>query len=251
MVGYSPVLVPGTQSEQVAGMRKVAVIVGMSHTTAIRSAAKVFGSPVALNVINPNLEDSKHHMKDGVLMPSLMDVCKGNAVFSMLGGNYHNVFGLIEHPVKFDFCAYDNDSELSDDRTFIPYNLMRALFSKRLSVVLDNITRLGEMGGVSIHHVCSPPPIFNSEHIKEHPGVFREKLHLGISPPGIRMKLYNLQTSIFRDYCSINNIGFIPPPVQALDENGFLRECYWCHDPTHGNKDYGRLVLEQMLETMG
>lgn len=44
------------------------------------------------------------------------------------------------------------------------------------------------------------------------------------------------------------NVGFIAPPAEAMDAEGYLRRPFWSRDPTHGNKRYGQLVLQQITE---
>ena len=71
-------------------------------------------------------------------------------------------------------------------------------------------------------------------------------LHRGFAPPDMRMRLYEIQREIYASYAKKLNATFVQPPVVTLDEHGFLARDFWNIDPTHGNTDYGRHVLNQI-----
>ena len=66
----------------------------------------------------------------------------------------------------------------------------------------------------------------------------------------LRLNLYEIQTEIYGELCERLDIEVIPPPLSAVDENGFLKSEFQNNDPTHGNARYGGLVWQQLQETM-
>ena len=98
-----------------------------------------------------------------------------------------------------------------------------------------------------LYFIECPSPIPSAEHIKKYPkDYFREKIKNGITPKLIRWKLWHLHNDIIKKYCINNGISYITMPDGTIDDEGFLKECYWNNDPTHANADYGRLVIEQI-----
>ena len=231
-------------------MRKKGItIIGMSHTNAIKKAVSELDTSIPFKVINLNLPEYKEkYMISGKASQSLAEFCEDSYVFSMVAGNHHNVLGLIEHPKKLDFYMPGDNELKKSDRMILPYNMIYEHISDSLTGALNNITRIKEMACCRITHISSPPPIYDETHLINNPGIFKEKLHLGITPPDIRKKLYDIHTIVFESYCSKNNIGILKPPSEALDEQGFLQEKYWANNPTHANEKYGKLVVDQILD---
>ncbi|MEI9905002.1 MAG: hypothetical protein WDN06_14345 [Asticcacaulis sp.] len=228
------------------------LIVGQSHTDAVK---KVLLTEPAddIVVINFNLVSDPIYEK-GRFDPRMVADFAPTHLISMAGGNYHNVFGLIENPVRFNFMEADDRSEDVDaERLNIPYALMYDFFNTGMREgFLQTLLEIRNCFNVPTCHVCSPPPYPDSQHIIDNPGnYFSNKIHLGVSPPALRRKLYDVHTRVYREFCAENGITFIPPPRKAVDKDGFLRSPYWRNDPTHANHKYGKLVLGQIRELVG
>jgi len=79
---------------------------------------------------------------------------------SMIGGNMHNMIGLIEHPRRYDFLAPGRSGPPTDpERELIPYDAMRAHLEASLEPYFGWIAELAGLFPGRRLHLASPPPI--------------------------------------------------------------------------------------------
>ena len=227
------------------------VVIGNSHIEAFRRAVPPDNEDYRLCNLQTDQPDL---CPSGEVSEAILARFDPSAHFvSMLGGNRHNVFGMIEQPVHFDVCG-PRLGLLEDtrERQLIPYWLLREEFERAArTLFLDPLRTFSEYFRGKSVHVCSPPPISSAEHIAAHPGIFRKSLRLGIAPAELRKKLYDINSAVFRDFCQEQKILFLQPPMAAQDGGGYLREEYWSKDSTHGNPAYGKLVFHQLEQLLG
>jgi hypothetical protein len=231
-------------------------IVGMSHVEALRRALPPDQDRITL--INLNLKrdllpfiaggewlDAEERIRPR--FKAALD--RGGHFVSLLGGNAHNVIGLIEHPVRYDFVEPDAaEAAPAPGRQLVPYDAMWALLEARVAPFLRWLGELAPHFAGRRLHVSSPPPIASARHIEQFPGVFAKKIRQGVAPAALRAKLFRLNSTMFQAECAGLGVDFLPPPAAALDADGLLTAGYWGQDPTHGNEAYGRLVLQQIEE---
>ncbi|RNF32806.1 hypothetical protein A7A09_020150 [Paracoccus methylarcula] len=74
---------------------------------------------------------------------------------------------------------------------------------------------------------------------------------LGPGPNELRLKLYRIQTSVFKEIADENDADFIDLSGEVATEDGFLKDCYFNTDPTHGNSAYGAVAMNHILEQLG
>ncbi|MGB0660736.1 MAG: hypothetical protein ACPGNV_11200 [Mangrovicoccus sp.] len=209
------------------------LVLGMSHVECIQRA---MGEPQEnlriINLRNVALEDIR--------------VTNPKSVAILAGGNQHAVLGLIEHPKRF--CTSDSQGNLvpSDTtaRQLIPRQVLRNVV-KDQSRRFFGITRAihDKYPHAEFFHVLSPPPVEDTKHLQENPGVFRSRLHLGISPPELRKAIYDLQAELYAELATELGATLLSPPAPAVTQDGFLHSDYCNNDPTHGNTAYGALLL--------
>jgi len=173
-----------------------------------------------------------------------------NHLVLSLGGNYHNVFGMIENPVPFRVgVPVVGSVPLEDARIFLPRDLVFAQFAIRF----EKLFRLGNVirrhySDATLTYLCPPPPIGDETHLRANPGVFAEFLHLGFAPRELRLALYRIQVEVMMGYAHKQGACFLPPPPATVDVHGFLMRDFYNNDPTHGNGSYGALVLQQLID---
>jgi hypothetical protein len=231
-------------------------VIGTSHVAALRYALPPgHGRFKLINISQPHPEmreiftSNWREIDDRYVGLFKEKLDKNSHFISMLGGNDHNSIGLIEHPKRFDFLEPgQNVAEIEPDRDLIPYDALRAMLQQRLDSYLRWLSELAPVFAGKKLHLCSPPPVPSDEHIRKFPDIFERILNRGVTPARIRAKLYNIHSDIFRECCLKLGVDFIPPPSNALDDDGFLRPEYWNSDPTHANLRYGRLLLKQIKE---
>jgi hypothetical protein len=169
-------------------------------------------------------------------------------VVSCLGGNAHSVFGLLNHPQRYDFVLDAGDIP-TDGLEVIPRNLVRKALQEQMRSSLTLFSVLRAAIDKPIVHCESPAPIPSETHIRAYPKLFAKKIDMfGVAPANFRLKLWKLQSEMYREFCTANNISFLPTPAETLDENGFLSSKAWGSDPTHGNSWYGERVIFQLAD---
>ena len=164
------------------------------------------------------------------------------------------MLGLIEHPQPFSIgdAAKGSEPDGHPDRWFIPYNLMRDDFRAREKTARNLAQKIYDQFSNAKHLMLNPPPpISDWEHLKTYPGIFKDKIKLGPAPNELKLKLYQIQTSIFKEIADENNADFIDLSGETTTKDGFLQSGYFNTDPTHGNPAYGAVVLDRIVEKLG
>lgn len=229
------------------GQKKTAMVIGMSHVEAIQRALTETSSK-AIQIVALNTSAKIYDKEKNTLNLSKLTNQNPAHIFVSLGGNFHTIFGLIENPQPFAIASKDGSYSYSTTgRTLIPRAMIKDHFRVRVMRLLQHLEAIkNHFPGSVIHHLCSPPPIFDEDHILKYPGVFRPRIHQGITPAPLRLTLYNVHSEVYQEHCEKLSVNFIAPPSAAIDENGFLGADYVNNDPTHGNAIYGARVLEQI-----
>lgn len=223
------------------------LVIGHSHVNCIAVAAIKFGPFSWLRAVNlrkfakettqTNALGLSDHMT--ALARKIRAECQGFApdiVYVCLGGNFHNVIGLLEHPQPF-WTGPDPQG-----RRAIPKALLLDLFRERANVAL--MSRIFEAFPKADRVVLNaPPPIANFDHIKRHPGVFADRIGQGPAPKELRRRLYNLQSEVMATLAEEHGAAFLAVPDHLMDAEGFLAPQYVDRDPTHGNASYGLELL--------
>jgi hypothetical protein len=235
--------------------------VGTSHLAAVQGAARQNGG--GARIAFAQLRDTRYRgalvrAPDGA--PSLSwrlaeDVGERSRelIVSLIGGNKHNILGLLNHPRPFDFVLPEEpDLPFTPGAECVPVDLVADSLAKRAANELDLLRLLRKATTVPMVHMESPPPNPSVDHIRRHPGVFKDRIdELGVAPVHLRYKLWRVHSSVVRSACAEAGIGFVPVPREAMDAQSMLLEPAWADDPTHGSTWYGALVLKQILDAAG
>jgi hypothetical protein len=172
-------------------------------------------------------------------------------VFSQIGGNVHQFFGLFEHPEPFDFILPDQPQlPCGAGALLLPYGYCARTLLTRMSGNFAALAALRNSVSGVVHHLESPPPVEDSAYCQASlPPVFREPAYQGlrVAAPVFRYKVWRLHSTVIRQECERLGIHFIPCPPESMDEHGFLRRPFMTEDPLHANELYGALVLKQIL----
>ena len=167
---------------------------------------------------------------------------------SMIGGNSHNMLGLTQHPMPFDFVL-PTQPELRLDREaqIIPYSVMEDVIIRLAQLHLDEISALRSAVAGPVVHLESPPPIGDDSHVSLYlDQYFDKKQSKLVAPRHLRYKLWRLHSNIVRRHCGRIDVSFIDVPEETLDTDGFLRREGYPKNATHGNFWYGQMVLKQV-----
>jgi hypothetical protein len=237
------------------------MLFGDSHSYAIQRAIErrqAKGRPVPLAVhrllkIKNDRELGDTSFEDFLVMVGKLS--PQDVVLSAIGGNQHAVYSTIQHPVPFSFFEPDSSAPIPADVSVIPYRILEANFAKGIRARDGaSLTALRNATQARVVHLLAPPPKRDNEHImRHHESRFAHEniAGLGVSPPELRMKFWNLQRRVLEDICEELGIEVLGPPAAAVDEDGFLAPEFYASDATHANPAYGELVVAQAEETFG
>lgn len=224
--------------------------VGNSHTAAlVHAAAKRPDLPLVVIHAHGSFEYA-----DGRAVALLPEVAATIAastgpVFSMIGGNAHNNFGIIRQGSPMDFIHPRRpDLPLNRRAARIPYQLMRDAVQRRAGAWPAVFNALCALAPSRVVHFESPPPVANADFMNKRlvkRFQARGLTDAEVAPAMFRYKLWQVNSDIYREACDAAGAVFMPSPVEAQTAGGFLARPYWA-DPTHANAAYGALILKQM-----
>lgn len=170
-----------------------------------------------------------------------------DVLISLMGGNQHQILGLVQHQVPFDLFIDAADARPPAGIECIPLQAFRDIFRTALrGKDWTRLSRIREGVRCPVFHMAPPPPKEDAAHIgRRHETAFVGGiLDRGISPAPLRLKLWVLQVDVLRELGAEMGIGVLPPPEGSQTAEGFLKPEYYANDATHGNTAYGALVLE-------
>lgn len=243
-------------------MRRALLVIGQSHVAAIREAARIRRDhdPAALRtrvihtgepLYGPELVGDGEAAQ---LVPPLAEAIRDQiarhdpVLVSVTGGNVHNVLGLIRHPRPFDFrLSREPSPPLDPDAEVLVEGIVAATLARMMARDMARLRALHAAVGPFVH-VESPPPLRDDAMIAAAADLFFRDAgiaRLGVSPAGLRYRLWRLSSRLVR--AEIERLGcrFLPVPERAKNEHGFLSPDL-AGDATHGNARYGDLLIEAL-----
>jgi hypothetical protein len=220
-------------------VQKKILVIGHSHTVALAKAPSVseLFKFHDLNFDKGREEVSKINLDDYYL-----------AKFLSIGGNVHNVLGLVNHPSSFDFYLPEApEFPINPNARLLPVALVSSIIEKFVLQFFNMLPLATTILNKNFYQIESPPPIPCDTFIRENAIGFKEKIEqLGVSSAIFRYKFWRLHSMVVRKHCEKLGISFIEAPKESQDVNGFLLEKYWAKDAVHANALYGDLVLNQI-----
>lgn len=215
------------------------LILGESHSTAI---SRAIGDDIQDEFITIDVRAGADASKINF---DLFSGILPRTLILAFGGTEHNIIGLIEAEPKFDFLWPPYD-DLDAQRSMVPASAVEQLLHNRMQSGLSRAMLVRERFNCPTY-VLAPPPAFQEIDEKAQlPKTFAGLIEAGIAPATVRRKLYAVQCEVMRRAYEKHDIPMISAPPAAKDENGYLLRSMWNRDPTHGNRNYGKLVLEHL-----
>jgi hypothetical protein len=187
------------------------------------------------------------------LLESLSGTGAEDILFSFMHGNEHSILSLVQHAEPYDFFEpWDADSTLAAGAQPIPFDAVRRQMEQAINPTVASLAMLrNKLPQLRVMHVMAPPPIESEAHIRSAPEVFRERIEkTGVTPLSIRIKYYRLAQRMLGDSLRAFDVGLLACPEQAIGPSGAIRDAY-AYGATHGNEQYGHLVLHQMTALAG
>jgi hypothetical protein len=172
-------------------------------------------------------------------------------VLSMIGGNQHSIFSMVQHPQPFDFFDAESPAVVEPGAQIIPYRIIEELFAEGIRRGdVECIATIRRSTAARVVHIIPPPPKADNAYIQQyHEAVFATDIaSRGVSPASLRLKFWKLQTRILERSCREAEVEILLPPAATLDEGGFLAPKFYAKDATHANPAYGEAVLTEIEE---
>lgn len=233
------------------------LIIGDSHTEAIKMALKHYSSDndtkfkftaYRLQKIKKKKRVGDISLKDCIQLISKLD--SDDLVFSTMGGNLFQIFGLIQHSIAFDMFEPNNPIGISEDAVSIPYQVIWDIFESFLREKDGSrFLQIRSTAKCPVFHIAPPPPKKDTAHLLQHHDSYFVRnglIEKGISSPSLRLKIWKLELQVLRQLCDEFRIRFVETPSSCLSEDGFLHKDYYANDATHGNTLYGSLILQHI-----
>ena len=166
---------------------------------------------------------------------------------SMIGGNAHNVLGLIRAEIPFDFILPEAPQlPLEPGAQLVPYGAMRTVLEQRMQSDRNTLEALRRLYPGVLLHMESPPPPQDDAYVAAALEDFRTIFPSGdVVSATLRYKLWRLHSTIVERYCHELGIIFVQAPVETRDAHGYLASQAY-GNATHGNAWYGSRLLGQM-----
>lgn len=220
------------------------LLVGNSHIHAVHRAAKD-SNAAHFHAYDLDREKRVGGVRDPVFV---LGRHLANGKYGQVGllamairGNLYGQIGLFNHPEPFFTIGTPEHGQM------IPLDMLRKYFEGHLQRNLDLAREVVKTVAAKRRVLlAAPPPIGDEKHLVRTIGQLADKLPLGLSPPELRLQLYDLQCSIQRNHAMELNAEFVPTPPESRDPDGFRRPEYFGSDSAHGNAAYGLLVLDQL-----
>jgi len=162
-----------------------------------------------------------------------------------IGGNEYQFIGHVEHPRPFDFSLPERpDLAVRCGVEIIAPSLMRKTLERSMAHSLSVMSALREATSLPIVFLQPPPPVASADYIRANAGPFQEAIQQnGVASASVRMKLWLLQSSIYRQRCDDLGCRYLEVPREVVDSSGFLQESASWPDSVHGNRVYGASVI--------
>ena len=167
-------------------------------------------------------------------------------IVASISGNEYQFIGHVEHPRCFD-CALPGrpDLPVRSGVEIIAPSLMRQTFERSMEHSLSVMSALREATSLPIVFLQSPPPVASADYIRANAGPFQQAIQEnGVAPASLRMKLWLLQSSIYRQRSEDLGCRYLEVASEVVDGSGFLLESASWPDSVHGNRTYGASVIQ-------
>lgn len=191
----------------------------------------------------------------------LIHASAGRLVGICWGGNQHTGIFLLAHEPDVDFLLPGDDAGTPDVGTVVvPAKLVSGAFRLSFETLQPLLQRFKDAGAEPFL-IGTPPPRGDEEYLRK---LFDEKDKwfdgfsnlVGIDlktaklvPARRRYKAWVLLQALKQEVAYQHGLRFIAPPTEASDQNGYLKPEY-CGDLTHGNRAYGKLMLDHIWEEL-
>lgn len=226
-----------------------ALVIGNSHTASMTNALRDNeNQSIDIYWLKNNKPPDRGNIELDDAIKLIKALGRDDFLFVSLIGTYHNIMGLIKHPIPFDFYESSPSADRPrSDYCLIPHNVMRSEMDRMLEGS-GTVKALAKAAVCATYIISPPPPKGNHEFIFARTRAYRGTVldSASINDAAIRAKMWRLEMDCMADWATSNSMRFLPAPAESLSGEGYLTEEYYGADVTHANDAYGALVLDQI-----
>jgi len=164
----------GLHDEPSATPGRMIVLFGDSHSYAVqRAIEKRLGKGRSTIVVAHRLSKVKNGRAVGDMsfedfLAKVRTLGPNDIVLSMIGGNQHAVFSLIQHPRPFDFLE-PHGKHLEDEAEVIPYRMLEGFFEEAIrNGDGESLAALRRATSARVIHIIPPPPKRDNDFLKQY-----------------------------------------------------------------------------------
>ena len=242
------------------------VAFGHSHVVALARGAYALqeagatfqGEPVACAfnyLYDPAFEPPFVEGQPGVLNPAFAAALEQHAprfLITSVGGNEHNALAMVRSDPPFDFILGESpDLPLDRAAEILPEAAVRETIRDWMEDKIAVLRALRAATSVPIAQIEPPPPLPREQVLAYPKEFFRSALNLRkMSPDVLRMKMWRLQTGLYREICARLGVTCVPTRPDLIGPDGMLARHAWGQDATHANTAYGEAMVGEALRLL-
>lgn len=175
------------------------------------------------------------------------------------GGNQHNQWFLFAPRPLFDFVVASRPDLPADaEAQLVSESMVRELFWPSVAILSAMIEELAR-SQARIILLGTPPPKRDEEvirgYLQKEPLLMKLAAEKGysmndvaVTPAITRLKLWRVIQDMMAEIATGSGGSFVEVPPETQDDLGFLVPEFWAPDATHANNEYGRLMLNRLLD---
>ena len=178
----------------------------------------------------------------------------GLVVLLSLGGNEHNVVGLVNTGGSYDFFLPGEDEPPRSGSTLVPFGAVRTQMERQTGYVRAMLDRLVELTGGQLACLEPPPPIRDGNFVFAHLDAWFRQTYgdqVAINPAELRYKLWRLRGMVFQAQCSRRRVPYVQVPPELVEAGRYLHPDMIAGDATHANARFGSAMIRAALRTLG
>lgn len=170
------------------------------------------------------------------------------SVLLSVGGNEHNIIGLIRTEDQFDFILPDMPDLNIDGAKIMPLDAAYQQVMRSLAYTKSVAAALSEVFGGNVTIQAPPPPIGDNQYIIDKlDSYFKETYgdNISINDPIFRYKIFHLREMIMRAFCGSLEIRYVDSPPEFVS-GLYLDPQAYGQDATHANHKYGVAAMRRL-----
>jgi len=231
------------------------LVIGHSHTFSLLNAAPGVRT-ISMQVLNLHKLSAKGTIQGGDLANEVERQALSNppdAVCLLIGGQFHNTFGLNEQAPSLAIGHEERGVVPQDDtpRVFIPFEELKAhIHADYQTDSKFNLVPLILKKFPHSDHIVlpPPPPVADRQAVAEFLVKQGASPNVRVPPPELRRRLYDATVEVYHAMARENGARFLSVHDRVVDGDGLLRPEFHNWDVVHANAAYGRILLEHIVD---